>query len=123
MENFFALYDALAVWGLNNDVASFDTEWSELACIGLRLLCGCIDAGRLGLVAMASAKLHNLIHSRDPSSTEEVCYLLDSLHKAVCASINGKLVEFFCSAFGKSCNFMVKSPEEKLKKIWILDSI
>ena len=94
MQNFFALYEALAVWGLNSDVA-FGTEWLELASIGLRLLCGCIEAERLELVAMASAKLHNLIHSRDPSSTEEVCYLLNALNACVCESIKSKHARIF----------------------------
>lgn len=89
MENLFALYEALSVWGINSDIAR-DTEWSELASIGLRLLCGCIDGGRLGLVAMASAKLHNLVHSREPSSTEEVCFLFYSLHLAMSKSIESK---------------------------------
>ncbi|XP_076823781.1 neurobeachin-like protein 1 isoform X1 [Clavelina lepadiformis] len=87
MENLFAVYDAMVVWELNSDF-SHGNEWTELANIGLRLLCGCVDTEKLELVAMASAKLHNLIHSRPPSSTEEVCYLLSSLHVSVCKSIN-----------------------------------
>ena len=87
LQNLYALYDAMVVWD-TSDVTR-GNEWTELANIGLRLLVSCIDTGKLELVAMASAKLHNLVHSREPASTAEVCYLLFRLHNAVKTSIGG----------------------------------
>lgn len=92
MENVFALYDALLVWEQTDLVSG--NEWTALANIGINLLIGCIATGKLELVAMSSAKLHNLIHSRVPHSTQEVCYVLDALHIFVGESIKGKLDAF-----------------------------
>nr|CAB3264213.1 neurobeachin-like protein 1 [Phallusia mammillata] len=85
MENVFALYDALVVWEQNDLLRG--NEWTDLANIGINLLLGCIATRKLELVAMSSAKLHNLIHSRVPGSTQEVCYILDALHGFVNESI------------------------------------
>ncbi|XP_077975013.1 neurobeachin-like protein 1 isoform X3 [Styela clava] len=88
MENMFMLFDVLVVWDNNNESSlNGPTEWVELASIGLRLLLGCMNTDKLELVAMAAAKLHHLIHSRSPRSTEEICYLLNNLHKIQCKSI------------------------------------
>jgi len=89
MENLFALYEALLVWEQTSDI-SRGNEWTELANIGLGLLLGCVATEKLEMFAMSSAKIHNLIHSREPSSTEEVCYMLEALHNFVCDSISGE---------------------------------
>ena len=92
LENLFTLLDSLMVWD-NNAESSLNgsTEWVELASIGLRLMLGCMKTESLELVAMAAAKLHHLIHSRKPKSTEEICYILKYLHKIQCKSIEGRI--------------------------------
>ena len=73
---------------LRNVIVSF-FYYKHLIFAGFKLLVSCIETGKLELLAMASAKLHTLVHSRQSSSCNEVCYLLHRLHNIVTNSING----------------------------------
>ncbi|XP_066264160.1 neurobeachin-like protein 1 isoform X5 [Branchiostoma lanceolatum] len=83
VEGVMGLLDTLAVW----EPIPGDSEWEDMAQIGIRLLLGFAGQDNNDVCATASAKLHTLLHSRPLHSTEEACYILGALDQAMIKSI------------------------------------
>ncbi|XP_037907722.1 neurobeachin-like protein 1 isoform X2 [Hermetia illucens] len=82
LDGVLALLDALMVF---QQVASDD--WSDMIRLCLGLLLKCSHHPNPGIVAMATAKLHGILQTRNSEEPTEMAYLLYSINKALDSAI------------------------------------
>ncbi|XP_077997957.1 neurobeachin-like protein 1 isoform X2 [Glandiceps talaboti] len=85
VDTLMLLLDALNVW----EQTFGEADWLEMAQIGIRILIGFASQNDIELCAASAAKLHILLETRPIASTQEACYLLGSVDKALVRSLRG----------------------------------
>lgn len=66
-------------------------DWGEMARLSLGVLVKCSSSSCSELVAMASAKLHALLHTRQVTDVKEAAYLLYELNNTLQKAIEGNI--------------------------------
>lgn len=64
-------------------------DWSDMIRLCLGLLLKCSHHPNPGIVAMATAKLHGILQTRNSEEPTEMAYLLYSINKALDSAIEG----------------------------------
>lgn len=82
LDGVLALLDALMIFQQDST-----NDWSDMVHLCLGLLLKCTHHPNSGVVAMATAKLHAILQSRNTVNPNELAYLLLSINRSLDSAI------------------------------------
>ncbi|XP_073843399.1 neurobeachin-like protein 1 isoform X2 [Musca autumnalis] len=113
LDGVLALLDALMIFQSDSS-----DDWSDMIRLCLGLLLKCSHHPNPGVVAMATAKLHAILQSRNAANPNELAYLLFSINKALDIAIEVGNPEQYSFLMP-----VMKALIEKCRIVFNLDSV